>query len=219
MVSRGSGVPNSNGRRFQCADGNAVRRRNSRQHAERLSAQIRAAIRSTQSARMSTHTRYSEYSRSAHTKLLYLLTQRGEGPYVRTGGTFLTQCLRRRIHDSAALRSELRVLRRKRGNCCREVRVRRRQLRVRRHKLFIPRRQCVGRSGVPAPCTPRLVPRRGMLSDTGHVAVLALCLRGTRPAAWTPQRVSHGYRRTLREAAPSALGGRPGPGKPARRAA
>jgi hypothetical protein len=61
------------------------------------------------------------------------------------------------------------------------------------------------------------VPRRGMLSDTGHVAVLALCLRGTRPAAWTPQRVSHGFRRTLREAAPSALGGRPGRGKPSAR--
>jgi len=155
MVSPRSmhGVPNSDGRRFQCADGNAVRRRNSRQHAERLSAQISAAIRSTRSARMSTHTRYSEYSRSAHTKLLYLLTQRGAGAYVRTGGTFLTQCLRRRIHDSAALRSELRVLRRKRRNCCREVRVRRRQLRVRRRELFIPRRQCVDLSGVPASCT------------------------------------------------------------------
>ena len=169
---------------------------------------------------MSTHTKYSEYSRSAHTKLLYLLTQRGEGAYVRTGGTFWKQCLRRRIHDSAALRSELRVLRRKRGNCCLEVRVRRRQLRVRRHELFIPRRQCADLIDVPASCTPRLVPRRGMLSDTGQVAVLALRLRGTRPAAWTPQGVSHGFRRTLREAAPSALGGRPGRGKPsARRAA
>jgi hypothetical protein len=203
-----------------------VQRRNSRQHAERLRAQIRAAVRTTQSARMSTHTRYSEYSRSAHTKLLYLLTQRGEGAYVRTGGTFLKQCLRRRIHDSAALRSELRVLRRKRGNCCREVRVcrrqlrvRRRQLRVRRHELFIPRRQCADLVDIPASCTPRLVRWRGMLSDTGHVAVLALCLRGTRPAAWMPQRVSHGFRRTLREAAPSALGGRPGRGKPSPRRA
>ena len=153
------GVPHSDGRRFQCADGNAVRRRNSRQRAELSSAQIRAAIRSTQSARMSTHTRYSEYSRSAHTKLLYLLTQRGEGACVRTGGTFWKQCLRRRVHDSAALRSELRVLRRKRGNCCLEVRVRRREVRVRRRKLFIPRRQFVDLSGVPASCTPRLVPR------------------------------------------------------------
>ena len=194
-----------------------MQRRNSRQHAERLSAQISAAIRSTRSARMSTHTRYSEYSRSAHTKLLYMLTQRGEGAYGRTGGTFWKQCLRRRVHDSAALRSELRVLRRKRGNCCLEVRVRRREVRVRRRKLFIPRRQFVDLSGVPASCTPRLVPRRGMLSDTGHVAVLALCLRGTRPVAWTPQRVSHGYRRTLRAAAPSALGGRPGRGTPSAR--
>ena len=183
-----------------------MRRRNSRQHAERLRAQIRAAIRSTQSARMSTHTRYSEYSRSAHTKLLYLLTQRGEGAYVRTGGTFWKQCLRRRVHGSAALRSELRVLCRKRGNCCLEVRVRRRQLRVRRHELFIPRRQCADLVDIPEPCTPRLVPRRGMLSDTGHVAVLALCLRGTRPVAWTPQRVSHGYRRTLLAAAPNNWG-------------
>jgi hypothetical protein len=96
---------------------------------------------------------------------------------VRACITFLQRCLRSRgrVHGSAALRSELRVLRRKRRHLCGEARQRRRKLRIRRCKLCILRRQCSDLSGAPASCTPGLVSRRGTLSHTWHGARCNVC--------------------------------------------
>ena len=221
------GVPHSDGRRFQCADGNAVRRRNSRQHAEPVRAQIRAAIHSTQSARMSTHTR----TLSTHA----LLTQncstcshneeraRACVPAVPSGSNASDVASTTAPHCAASFEFSAESA---------EIVVSRFAFAAVRFVFAAVSSVFAAVSfsfrAVSAPILSTYLRRarhdscRGVksLSDTGQVAVLALCLRGTRPAAWTPQRVSHGFRRTLREAAPSALGGRPGRGKPsARRAA